>query len=76
MVSGSYDFPNNRVETFLLLAVEYYAEYLKLVFFSSIQVEFTVRSGGSDKIETTYPPTKETDLCDGSSHEIQGKLTS
>ena len=33
MVSGSYDFPNNRVETFLLLAVEYYAEYLKLVFF-------------------------------------------
>ena len=44
--------------------------------FSSIQVEFTVRSGASDKIETTHKPTKETDLCDGNSHEIQGKLTS
>ena len=29
---------------------------------------------GVDEIGTTYLPDKITDLCDGNSHEIRGKL--
>ena len=42
----------------------------------TLQVELTAMYGSVDEVATTNLPNKATDICDGNSHEIRGKLSS